>query len=137
MKRIDFKPATTLREPTELVAHGLVAVEDLAQLRAFLMERMYRHWKVNRTRSQARRILAEMFQLFMAEPDVLHLLDVVEDLHVKLEPPAVDLDQLGFGPHHFPDRRGRHVTDRDRDADLALARFQMRRCELLRGHFGE
>jgi dGTPase len=26
---------------------------------------------VNRTRSQARRILAEMFQLFMAEPDVL------------------------------------------------------------------
>jgi dGTPase len=35
------------------------------------MERMYRHWKVNRTRSQARRILAEMFQLFLAEPDVL------------------------------------------------------------------
>ena len=32
---------------------------------------MYRHWRVNRTRSQARRILAEMFQLFMAEPDVL------------------------------------------------------------------
>ena len=35
------------------------------------MERMYRHWKVNRTRSQARRMLAEMFQLFLAEPDVL------------------------------------------------------------------
>ena len=32
---------------------------------------MYRHWRVNRTRSQARRILAEMFQLFLAEPDVL------------------------------------------------------------------
>ena len=32
---------------------------------------MYRHWRVNRTRSQARRILAEMFQLFMAEPEVL------------------------------------------------------------------
>ncbi|WP_395673608.1 deoxyguanosinetriphosphate triphosphohydrolase [Phenylobacterium sp.] len=46
-------------------------VEDLSALRAFLMERMYRHWKVNRTRSQARRILAEMFQLFMSEPDVL------------------------------------------------------------------
>jgi dGTPase len=45
--------------------------EDLAMLRHFLMERMYRHWKVNRTRSQARRMLAEMFQLFMAEPDVL------------------------------------------------------------------
>ena len=32
MNRIDFKPATTLREPAELVAHGLVAVEDLADL---------------------------------------------------------------------------------------------------------
>jgi dGTPase len=54
-----------------LVAFSRDMVEDLAQLRAFLMERMYRHWRVNRTRSQARRILAEMFQLFMAEPDVL------------------------------------------------------------------
>jgi dGTPase len=54
-----------------LVAFSRDMVEDLAQLRLFLMERMYRHWRVNRTRSQARRILAEMFQLFMAEPDVM------------------------------------------------------------------
>ncbi|HEY8574563.1 deoxyguanosinetriphosphate triphosphohydrolase [Phenylobacterium sp.] len=54
-----------------LVAFSRDMVEDLSALRAFLMERMYRHWRVNRTRSQARRILAEMFQLFMAEPDVL------------------------------------------------------------------
>ncbi|MFN3583012.1 deoxyguanosinetriphosphate triphosphohydrolase [Phenylobacterium sp.] len=63
-------------EDVRNLGHALVAfsrdmAEDLAQLRAFLMERMYRHWKVNRTRSQARRILAEMFQLFMAEPDVM------------------------------------------------------------------
>jgi len=54
-----------------LVAFSPVMTEDLARLRAFLHERMYRHWRVNRTRSQARRILAEMFDLFMAEPDVL------------------------------------------------------------------
>jgi dGTPase len=54
-----------------LVAFSREMAEDLAMLRHFLMERMYRHWKVNRTRSQARRMLAEMFQLFMAEPDVL------------------------------------------------------------------
>ncbi|HEX3364567.1 deoxyguanosinetriphosphate triphosphohydrolase [Phenylobacterium sp.] len=54
-----------------LVAFSRDMVEDLGALRAFLMERMYRHWKVNRTRSQARRMLAEMFQLFLAEPDVL------------------------------------------------------------------
>lgn len=54
-----------------LVAFSRDMAEDLSALRKFLMDRMYRHWKVNRTRSQARRILAEMFQLFMAEPDVL------------------------------------------------------------------
>ena len=44
---------------------------DLAGLRRFLHERMYRHWRVNRSRSQARRLLADMFALFLAEPDVL------------------------------------------------------------------
>jgi dGTPase len=54
-----------------LVAFSETMNQDLARLRAFLYERMYRHWRVNRTRSQARRILADMFGLFMAEPDVL------------------------------------------------------------------
>jgi dGTPase len=54
-----------------LVAFSPTLAEDLARLRAFLFERMYHHWRVNRSRSQARRILAEMFTLFHAEPDVL------------------------------------------------------------------
>jgi len=63
-------------ERVRTLGHALVAfspetTEALARLRAFLHERMYRHWRVNRTRSQARRILAEMFALFMDEPDVL------------------------------------------------------------------
>jgi dGTPase len=63
-------------EDVRVLGHALVAfsrdmVEDLSALRAFLMERMYRHWRVNRTRSQARRMLGEMFLLFLAEPDVL------------------------------------------------------------------
>ena len=45
--------------------------EDLSRLRLFLHERMYRHYRVNRMRSQARRILADMFGLFFAEPEVL------------------------------------------------------------------
>jgi len=58
------------------LGHALVAfspdmAEDLARLRQFLQEKMYRHWRVNRTRSQARRLLAEMFGLFMDEPNVL------------------------------------------------------------------
>ncbi len=54
-----------------LAAFSPAMSEDLAQLRRFLHARMYRHYRVNRTRSQARRILSEMFALFMAEPDVL------------------------------------------------------------------
>jgi dGTPase len=54
-----------------LVAFSPAMAEDLARLRVFLHERMYRHWRVNRSRSQARRILADMFALFLAEPDVL------------------------------------------------------------------
>lgn len=60
---------------------------DLGSLRAFLFERMYRHYKVNRTRSHARRVLADMFRLFMAEPEVLppewQATAVTEDLNKR------------------------------------------------------
>jgi dGTPase len=68
--KVDSPEAVRMRDDA-LVSFSRDMAEDLSALREFLMERMYRHWKVNRTRSQARRILAEMFQLFMAEPDVL------------------------------------------------------------------
>lgn len=40
-------------------------------LKAFLMARMYRHYKVNRMTSKARRVLKELFALFIAEPECL------------------------------------------------------------------
>ena len=40
-------------------------------LKAFLFERMYRHYRVNRMSSKARRILQELFQLLLAEPQCL------------------------------------------------------------------
>lgn len=54
-----------------LVAFSPGMLADLGVLRRFLFERMYRHYRVNRTRSQARRLLAEMFQLFIDEPATL------------------------------------------------------------------
>ena len=57
--------------PQALVAFSPDLAEDLGRLRQFLHQRMYRHYRVNRTRSHARRILAEMFKLFLAEPEVL------------------------------------------------------------------
>lgn len=40
-------------------------------LRAFLYERMYKHYKVNRMRSQAKRVLKELFDVFFAESETL------------------------------------------------------------------
>ena len=45
--------------------------EHQAVLRRFLMARMYRHWKVNRSRSHAKRILRQLFELFLDEPELL------------------------------------------------------------------
>ncbi len=58
------------------LGRGLVGFSDAmradeALLRKFLMERMYRHWRVNRSRSHAKRVLTEMFDLFIAEPETL------------------------------------------------------------------
>ena len=40
-------------------------------LKAFLYERMYRHYKVNRMTSKARRVVSDLFQLYLEEPECL------------------------------------------------------------------
>ncbi|QNT68993.1 deoxyguanosinetriphosphate triphosphohydrolase [Defluviicoccus vanus] len=43
---------------------------DMA-LKAFLRQNMYRHYKLNRMTSKARRLVRDLFQLFVAEPECL------------------------------------------------------------------
>ena len=40
-------------------------------LKEFLFEKMYRHYKLNRMTSKARRVVKDLFQLFVEEPDCL------------------------------------------------------------------
>jgi dGTPase len=40
-------------------------------LKGFLFERMYRHWRVNRMTSKARRVVQELFRMLVAEPQCL------------------------------------------------------------------
>ena len=40
-------------------------------LKRFLYERMYRHYRVNRMSHKARRVVHELFRLFIAEPECL------------------------------------------------------------------
>jgi dGTPase len=54
-----------------LIGFSDVMNDHQAVLRRFLMARMYRHWKVNRSRSHAKRILRELFDIFLAEPELL------------------------------------------------------------------
>jgi dGTPase len=54
-----------------LVAFSDEMREHEASLRRFLYERMYRHTRVNRMMSQARRVVRELFSLLHAEPDIL------------------------------------------------------------------
>jgi dGTPase len=42
-----------------------------AALKRFLYERMYRHYKVNRMMIKARRVVADLFTLFITEPNVM------------------------------------------------------------------
>jgi dGTPase len=81
----------TARRTLVAFSNGMLA--ELGVLRKFLFERMYRHYRVNRTRSQARRTLGEMFVLFMAEPETL--------------PPEWSVRAVGADDH----RRARAVCD--------------------------
>ncbi len=57
--------------PEPIVAFSDELMSRQRALRAFLFERMYKHHKVNRMRSKAKRILAELFETFMQEPETL------------------------------------------------------------------
>jgi dGTPase len=56
--------------------HAVIAFSDEfltkeKPLRAFLMENMYRHYKVNRMSAQANRVVGELFENFINQPDIL------------------------------------------------------------------
>src|SRR3546814_10102130 len=58
------------------MAAPLVAFSDEMRqndraLRSFLFARMYRHYKVNRMTSKARRVVRELFDHYLARPDCL------------------------------------------------------------------
>jgi len=66
------------RSPEEVRAAGgpLIGFSDGVgdanrTLKRFLFTRMYRHYKVNRMATKAKRVVAELFALFLAEPNTL------------------------------------------------------------------
>ncbi|HZL58238.1 MAG TPA: deoxyguanosinetriphosphate triphosphohydrolase [Stellaceae bacterium] len=64
-------PTAVRQQSAALVSFSDAMRDQEKGLRAFLFERMYRHYRVNRMSSKARRIVAELFEIFTREPDCL------------------------------------------------------------------
>lgn len=63
--------AAIRRADRPMVAFSAGLHEQMTAVRSFLFSRMYRHYRVNRETSKARRIVRDLFTLFMAEPNTL------------------------------------------------------------------
>jgi dGTPase len=57
--------------PHAVVAFSAAMRDNDRALKAFLFERMYRHWRVNRMSVKARRVVHDLFALYLAEPHAL------------------------------------------------------------------
>jgi len=57
------------RQPVIAFSAGTAAANTA--IKAFLVTHMYRHWRVNRMTSKARRLISELFNLFEANPALL------------------------------------------------------------------
>ena len=54
-----------------VIAFSPALVAANAELKSFLFTRVYRHYKVNRAMSKAKRVVTDLFDLFLAEPNTL------------------------------------------------------------------
>lgn len=54
-----------------IIAFSAPMAQDLETLRSFLFKNMWRHYKVNRMTSKAKRVVTNLFKLFMSEPNTL------------------------------------------------------------------
>ena len=66
---VDSEGIINAKQP--IVSFSEELTPKIQQLRKFLFAKMYRHYKVNRMASKAKRVISELFNLFMDEPTVL------------------------------------------------------------------
>ena len=67
-----YKTAEDIRNAGKPVAAFSTEMQaNLKAIKTFLMKNVYRHYKVNRMTSKARRVLKELFDFFLAEPECL------------------------------------------------------------------
>ena len=65
------KSVDQVRESTPLIRFSDAMRSDAAELKRFLFANLYRHYQVNRTAAKARRIIVELFDAFINDPQLL------------------------------------------------------------------
>ncbi|MDA9641749.1 deoxyguanosinetriphosphate triphosphohydrolase, partial [Alphaproteobacteria bacterium] len=72
LAELQAKHADDIRNhKTPVIGFSLGMAADLESLRGFLFKNMWRHYKVNRMTSKAKRVVTDLFDLFMSEPNTL------------------------------------------------------------------
>ncbi|EEO28840.1 putative dGTPase [Oxalobacter formigenes HOxBLS] len=71
IQEVNPKSADDVRLAIPLIAFSDKMAEQSSSLKKFLFENLYRHYRVNRMSSKARRIVQRLFSIFMAEPQLL------------------------------------------------------------------
>ncbi len=70
--KLDPKDADAVRRAKQrVVSFGPAMAEAHMVIKDFLFARMYRHWRVNRMTTKARRLTEELFRLLHADPSLL------------------------------------------------------------------
>ena len=72
IKKYKIKTVDDIRKLGKPVAHFTKVTEsDIREIKIFLFENVYRHYKVNRMTSKAKRLVIDLFNFFLAEPECL------------------------------------------------------------------
>lgn len=72
LAELDPKSVDDIRNAgAPVIAFGRNIAAAVVELKEFLADRMYRHYLVNRMGSKAKRVLHDLFSLYMAEPECL------------------------------------------------------------------
>lgn len=66
-----LKTPEDVRSAPPLVTFSAPVAQEAIVLKRFLRENLYQHYQVNRMTSKARRIVTELFNIFMLEPNLL------------------------------------------------------------------
>lgn len=66
-----LKSTDDVRSAAALITFSDSVAQEAVLLKRFLRENLYQHYQVNRMTSKARRIVAELFDAFMREPNLL------------------------------------------------------------------